>query len=309
MNAFWHLGMSGQVRPVRVRQVITLGDLMRLLAVGAFVDHFALLVSAHQNSHIRIQTRQPFDSWSPEAHDLLVTRFSAFRAAIETVSTPVTRRFTDDAISALKNAQTRPNGERFLAGQAFHSYAAALAQVTQIFGRELEGTAFYCVTSQEAALIAPAEPHWGADLRNKFSSILFDLDEAAACMGFARGTAAVFHLMRIMEVGIAAMARSLGIPDPVKPSKKNWGAISRTIQAELKKRDDAAPPNWKSTGDKTFFHEMFVLMESVRSVWRNATMHPDRKHTPEEATDILGAVKGFMTKISSRLDENGDPKA
>jgi hypothetical protein len=38
-------------------------------------------------------------------------------------------------------------------------------------------------------------------------------------------------------------------------------------------------------------------------------MHVENKYTTDEAEHIFGAVRGFMTKLASRCDENGDPKA
>jgi hypothetical protein len=38
-------------------------------------------------------------------------------------------------------------------------------------------------------------------------------------------------------------------------------------------------------------------------------MHVENKYTNDEAEHIFVAVKGFMMKLASRCDENGDPKA
>ena len=165
------------------------------------------------------------------------------------------------------------------------------------------------VPPDKAHLYSPGAPLFGVDVSNAFASMEYDIEEAGKCLALERGTACVFHLMRTTECAIGATARCLGIPDPVKSADKNWGAISRTIQSELKARTTASPPRWAKPDDKAFFDEIFVLMEAVRAVWRNPTMHPDKKYTPEEAQDIFLATKTFMKKISSRLDENGEPRA
>jgi len=38
-------------------------------------------------------------------------------------------------------------------------------------------------------------------------------------------------------------------------------------------------------------------------------MHVETKYTPEEALHIFDAVKAFMKKVASRMDENGMPLA
>jgi hypothetical protein len=38
-------------------------------------------------------------------------------------------------------------------------------------------------------------------------------------------------------------------------------------------------------------------------------MHVENKYTTDEAEHIFVAVRGFMKKIASRMDENGQPVA
>jgi hypothetical protein len=62
-------------------------------------------------------------------------------------------------------------------------------------------------------------------------------------------------------------------------------------------------------GDKEFFEELHASLDAVRNPWRNATMHVERKYTDDEADHIFVAAKGFMAKLASRGDENGQPFA
>lgn len=72
----------------------------------------------------------------------------------------------------------------------------------------------------------PREPLFGTEFESQFStSGLFELDEAAKCLALGRATAAVFHLMRLMEIAVRAVARCLGIPDPIRPADRGWGVV------------------------------------------------------------------------------------
>jgi hypothetical protein len=112
--------------------------------------------------------------------------------------------------------------------------------------------------------------------------------------------------MRAMEIGLQAARKCLGIPDPIKDAERNWGVILRKLKEEMERRDKAG--QW-SGADKSFFSEVYVSLDAVRNVWRNATMHVESKYLPQEAEHILVAVGAFMRKLASRMDENGDPKA
>jgi hypothetical protein len=153
----------------------------------------------------------------------------------------------------------------------------------------------------------PREPLFGSEFEEKFGSSLFDLDESAKCLALGRPTAAVFHLMRIMEIGVRATARCLQVPDPTKPNERNWGHIL----AETRKAIEAKWPTGavRMSGDRALFEDLYASLDAVKNPWRNATMHVERTYTEDQAEHILVAVKGFMMKLASRCDENGEPKA
>ena len=173
---------------------------------------------------------------------------------------------------------------------------------------ECGSVAFIALSAKEKNYYVPLEPIFGNEVHVKFPKEgAFEIDEAAKCLGLARPTASVFHLMRTMEVGIKALSRCLSIPDPIKPSERNWGKMLGNIKGELAKR-------WPNSadrvhGDGQFFEAVYGLLEGVKNPWRNATMHVENKYTDDEAEHIFFAVRAFMTKLASRCDEDGEPKA
>jgi hypothetical protein len=151
------------------------------------------------------------------------------------------------------------------------------------------------------------EPHFGMEFNSKFPSAVYDLDEAANCLTFGRSTAAVFHLMRVMEIGVRAFATCLGIPDPIKPVERNWGLLLNNIHDGIQKKWPSAAG--RMHGDAPLFESLYVSLDAVKNPWRNGTMHVENKYTDEEAEHIFMAVKGFMKKLASRCDERGLPLA
>jgi hypothetical protein len=171
---------------------------------------------------------------------------------------------------------------------------------------EMETRRYLSLSDSEGRFFEPDAPLFGDEVRAKFQNAAFEIDEAGKCFAVGRYTASVFHLMRVMEVGIEGARRCLSIPDPVKPAQRNWGAILRAVKDELDTRKGAG---WRSPGDQAFFDDVYVSLDAVRNVWRNATMHVENKYTEEEAEHIFGAVRGFMRKLAGRLDEQGLPYA
>lgn len=173
---------------------------------------------------------------------------------------------------------------------------------------ETEGRKFLQIEHED--LYSQGSGLFGADVATKFSSTAaYEIDESGKCLAVGRSTAAVFHLMRVMEVGVKAASTALGIPDPVKDAERNWGVMLRKIKDEIDRRNKATPSGWTIPDDKNFFSEIYVSLDAVRNVWRNATMHVENKYTHEEAEHILGAVRGFLRKLAARCDERGQPLA
>jgi hypothetical protein len=182
----------------------------------------------------------------------------------------------------------------------------------QLFDRsidELSSKVMFSVSVGKAAFFNPSSQPFGAIVSLKFPSIAFEIDEAAKCSALERHTASVFHLMRAMETGLQAARRSIGIPEPLKDAERNWGTILRKFKDEIDKRNRATPQNWAIPENRSFFEEVYVSVDAVRNVWRNATMHVEAKYTPDEAEHVFNSVRGFMSKLASRLDETGVPLA
>ena len=138
---------------------------------------------------------------------------------------------------------------------------------------------------------------FGETVATRFPEAQHDVSEAGNCYALGLNTAAVFHLMRVMEVQLKAVASELGSPDPVKDAERNWGAILRKVRARLD-----ALNNDPASKDRIEFHaEVYTLLGAVKIAWRNPVMHVEAKHDEQDARRILDAVKGFAQYLASGL--------
>jgi hypothetical protein len=173
---------------------------------------------------------------------------------------------------------------------------------------ELSAITLLSLSPKERELYDPPTPPFGSAFETGFASGgTFELDEAAKCLALERGTASVFHLMRLMEIAVRSVSRCLSIPDPVSAADRNWGTILKKVREGI----DAKWPTTalRLTGDGEVFDALYASLDAVKNPWRNSTMHPANKYTQKEAEHVFAAVRGFAMKLASRCDENGDPKA
>lgn len=102
-----------------------------------------------------------------------------------------------------------------------------------------------------------------------------------------------------METGLHAIHAALDIQVELTGNARNWGNILGRIKAAV----GLLPKG----PEKDQFQENYALLDAVKDAWRNNTMHVALKYSPDEAERIYLTVKGFMMKLSERMDENGIP--
>ena len=170
--------------------------------------------------------------------------------------------------------------------------------------KELHGK-FFLYIPPERAKFWPSMKHphlFGPEVAENFPSATFDIGNAGTCIATTLCTAAVFHLMRVMEIGLAALGKVFG----VSLAHTNWGAAIPEIESKI--RDMHKQSEWRSLPDckeqQQFYADAASHFAFVKDAWRNHTMHVRAKYTEDEAEIIYLSVKSFMQKLAKRLKED-----
>jgi len=132
--------------------------------------------------------------------------------------------------------------------------------------------------------------------KKKFARSIEDAEEAANCIALGRYTAAVFHMMRIMERGVQGLGKKLQLTIPVE--EKDWGLIGNHINGALKKLPNSTPQEKRIHAR---YVKAAVYLDNVREAWRNPTMHPKETYTEEEAETAFWFVKQYMEYLATIL--------
>lgn len=179
----------------------------------------------------------------------------------------------------------------------------SLLDIESRFADHLMLIRLFVLRSEQLPLLGSAAEILGEPTASRFTSVWFDCEEASKCVIVLRPTAAVFHCMRMLEIGIRAFATRLGIPDPVKPAERNWGVFLR----EIKNKIDATYPSDKRMpgSEGAFMESLFATLDAVKNPWRNETMHVEGVYTDTEARFILINTIAFIQKMSTGFDEDG----
>lgn len=142
-------------------------------------------------------------------------------------------------------------------------------------------------------------PLFGPDVASNFPSTVYDLCEAGKCYALYRSTACVFHLMRVLEIGLRVFADRFGVPS----DRQNWHNIIEGIEKAVRAmdKDPNRPADWKD--QQEFFSGAATQFMFVKDAWRNYVAHARDKCTEDEAERIFSSVRSFMQRLATRLHE------
>jgi hypothetical protein len=139
----------------------------------------------------------------------------------------------------------------------------------------------------------------------QFPSVKEDAEEAANCYGLGCNTASVFHLMRVAEYGLRALARERKIKLP-RGRPLEWADWQDLIAALNKKVDVIANKKRGPARDVAleFYRAAVGQFQAFKDAYRNNVMHTRDSYDEHKAASVLSHVREFMTILSGKIDEN-----
>jgi hypothetical protein len=136
----------------------------------------------------------------------------------------------------------------------------------------------------------------------RFPKIGDDIEEASKCYALSRYSAAVFHSVQIIEIGLIELGSFLNVKDP----NSGWTAVSAALKKVIE----------KSHKDRTEFERQYFksleqiqgTVEGLKNAWRNKISHAHGRlvvmtaeFSPEVAEEILLASRSFMRRLAEDL--------
>ena len=169
-----------------------------------------------------------------------------------------------------------------------------------MISREMMGRTFMYITAERAQHYGVSSL-FGEKVGINFLSAAFDIAESGNCLDTARGTACVFHLMRVLEIGLTALGKVFG----VSVEHTNWGPAIEECEKKIKNMNQ--DPKWRSLPDgkdqQEFYSQAISYLGVAKNAWRNYTAHARGKYTEEEADLMFRNIRAFMQKLAERLTE------
>ncbi len=231
----------------------------------------------HQEGHALISSQH-------SAKEVLIESIGQVSKGCELLELRVSRRKAD----RLKNDIEKQSC-------AFGNIYQGLGELHERIFDELGSSWMFCLSAEKERYYVEPWLTFGQRIVEVFPALSHDIEEAGKCYGAQRNTGCVFHLMRIMEVGLCALASKVG----VSPTIPSWDGILNKIDTEIKKKYGDKSRDW--IDQESIISEAVSHLRTVKTAWRNPTMHVESKYTDEEALEIYNAVRVFMKHLATKL--------
>lgn len=183
---------------------------------------------------------------------------------------------------------------------SYSTVSIKINDLMKLIDIEMEGRMFMYIPAERAQYYG-IHNLFGDDVFNNFPSARFDITEAGNCFSAARGTACVFHLMRVLEIGLTALGKIFN----VSLAHTNWAPAIE--ECEKKIRNMNQDPTWKLLPDckdqQEFYFQAISYLGVAKDAWRNYTAHARGRYTEEEADLMIRNIRAFIKKLSERLAE------
>lgn len=163
--------------------------------------------------------------------------------------------------------------------------------LVHVFNDEIDGRTFLVMASSHSAYFSDTQA-FGTEVEDVFPAAVFDIAEAAKCRALGRWTASVMHLMRVLEVGLGALAQHYNVS-----AEANWNQVINQIEMRTRevgrRTHGAEAEQWAA--------EAATHLRFVKNAWRNHAMHHLEKYDEERAVRIFDSCRDFMQHLAKKV--------
>lgn len=205
----------------------------------------------------------------------------------------------DGAIAHIKRIYTGyaedPNASQQVLADDFTRDLGSLSAIVQ---SELAGKKFRYIPSEKTRF---CDLEWLADttIPDNFPRAASELRSAGRCFAYGENTACAFHLNRVLEDGLKALAVEVG----QRFDRNSWDAHLKDIERELNSRYKTAGSR---TPDELFYSDLSSQFGHMKTAWRNPTMHIEAKYDEGDGLYLLQTTERFMETLCERGLKQGD---
>jgi hypothetical protein len=164
---------------------------------------------------------------------------------------------------------------------------------------ELRAHRYLVVDQERVPLYEQSGPLFGPAVASRFGDAGKDIAAAGQCLALEMWTAAVFHLMQVLEHGLRDLAQRVGATFPISIELESWGRIIDEIDRKIVALGHAQKTAQKPA-DTEFYSKAASQFWHFKDAWRNHVAHGRDTSDEAQATQVFNAVKYLMQHLTTR---------
>ncbi len=182
----------------------------------------------------------------------------------------------------------------------YREIVSDLKHLRETLEGELRGELFFHLSMKDADGYSNPRRGWEG-IVSRFPRVAIDVEECSRCFALERHGAAVFHVLLVAEFGIIQVANLFN----ASGDRPGWGSLERLQRINDKKWNDKSDLERKHAD---FLKGVLPFAFAIKDSWRHKISHVDNKlewvdtdFSPEVASEIISATRGFMRRIAEDL--------
>jgi hypothetical protein len=180
-----------------------------------------------------------------------------------------------------------------------YTYADMLKELDTLsfsFAEELRRNSCFRIATEKDKYFQK-DDLFGAHVNTAFPSCADEIENAGNCYALQQNEACVFHCMRILERGLRALAKELGVTFSGTLDLQNWQNIIENVESAIKDLEKLPKSKYKSETLK-LFSQAAMQFRWFKEAWRNHIMHGRDSYDDGRAHSIFGHVQELMQALA-----------
>lgn len=161
---------------------------------------------------------------------------------------------------------------------------------------ELTSAWFLMIKADRRDYYEQHESPFGQKVADTFSEANKDIAAASRCYALDEWTACIFHLMRVLEHGLRAIAAGVGLPSEVM-AHENWKNVIDQIESKIRAME-SNPKSAEKIERMRFLSSAAVQFRYFKDAWRNHASHSHASYDERDAETVWVHVRGFMQQMA-----------
>lgn len=177
-----------------------------------------------------------------------------------------------------------------------------LKALLEAIEHDLQYECFYHYPKHKLRLLGQVHGEWVGALAS-FQSIRPEIDAGVDCYAIGHNTACIFHMMRIAELGLRALARERQVTFPNRPLEwAEWQNVVDEIESKAKSTVAGIPRGAGKDAAGSFYTAAVAQLRAFKET-RNRVMHMRGSFDELDALRAINQVRDFMNGLSLKIGE------